>query len=265
MTRLPASGDEWAGPVPFSLPDLKYAAVSLPSTALADDGATSLAFVQRAPSGVTMRVSTSAGAGEAWAGPVGMVGTVTKCKARCESDFGEGIEPVVAIGKRFAIVAIQSAGGEVVAFARSAPGGHWKGPQTLRSTGPTTAYLVSAHVRKGVIRVVVACGLPPCTGVAALQAALGAGPRPLGRVPFSLRGAGTTTWSITLPAWARARLGTGQAPAHALRVQGPRRRWHDRAGAAHDPSARLTPRPLATWSSPLREREWKRPRRARRP
>ena len=71
VTRLPASGDEWAGPVPFSLPDLKYAAVSLPSTALADDGATSLAFVQRAPSGVTMRVSTSAGAGEASAGPIG--------------------------------------------------------------------------------------------------------------------------------------------------------------------------------------------------
>ena len=210
VTRLPASGDEWAGAVPFSLPDLKYAAVSLPSTALADDGATSLAFVQRAPSGVTMRVSTSARAGEAWAGPVGMVGTVTKCKARCESDFGEGIEPAVAIGKRFAIVAIQSAGGEVVAFARSAPGGHWKGPQTLRSTGPTTAYLVSAHVRKGVIRVVVACGLPPCTGVADLQASLGAGPRLLGRVAFSLRGAGTTTWSIRLPAWTRARLAPGR-------------------------------------------------------
>ena len=210
VTRLPASGDEWAGPVTFSLPDLKYAAVSLPSTALADDGATSLAFVQRALSGVTMRVSTSEGAAAAWTGAVGMVGTVTKCKARCESDFGDGIEPVVAIGKRLAVIAIQSAGGEVVAFARTAPGGRWNGPQTLRSTGPTTAYLVSAHVRKGVIRVVVACGLPPCTGVAALQAALRAGPRPLGRVPFSLRGAGTTTWSITLPAWARARLGPGR-------------------------------------------------------
>jgi hypothetical protein len=210
VTRLAASADEWTGPVPFSYPDLKYAAVWLPSTALADDGATALAFVQRAPSGVTMRVATSEGTGGAWAGAVIDAGTVTRCRARCDSDFGDGIAPVVAIGKRFAVVAIQSAGGEVVAFARTGPAGRWSGPQTLRSTGPTTAYLVSAHVRKGVIRVVVACGLPPCTGVADLQAALRTGRRPLGRVPFSLRGAGMATWSITLPAWTRARLGPGR-------------------------------------------------------
>ena len=247
VTRLPASGDEWAGPVPFSLPDLKYAAVSLPSTALADDGATSLAFVQRAPSGVTMRVSTSAGAGEAWAGPVGMVGTVTKCKARCESDFGEGIEPVVAIGKRFAIVAIQSAGGEVVAFARSAPGGHWKGPQTLRSTGPTTAYLVSAHVRKGVIRVVVACGLAVhrCRRSPGLPGRRSAPARARPVLTAGCRCDHLVDHAARLDS-RTAR--TGQASAHALRVQGPRRRWHDGAGAAHDPSARLRPpprRPLA--------------------
>ncbi len=203
VTHLAAGEDAWAPPAVLAFPDRKYGVDLVPAIGFGDDGTATLAFVQIDVSMSRVRVVTAPDPLGVWPGLAPSIDTIAGPDAGLNP-------PAMALGSRTGVIAVQLARGDVIVFARTAPGARWTPPQTLRSTGATTGYLLSAHVKKGIVRVMVNCGIPPCTGDVVLEAALRTGRRRLGRVAFDLRASGTISRAIVLPTWTRLRFRHGR-------------------------------------------------------
>jgi hypothetical protein len=207
VTHLPAAGNAWTAPVLLGQPAQNYWGDARGSLVLADDGSTTFAFARSALDGATLRLATTRGPLDAWQGQDIQIGEIHRCgyTSVCGRAWGVAA-PVMAIGSHVTAIALQSGGGTVFAFTRTAPDGTWTGPIDLVSAGATTGRLLGTHVRKGAVRATVSCSLPPCKGVVALRA----GGRLVGGFRFSMRSADSVSPAIALSDWARARLAQGR-------------------------------------------------------
>jgi hypothetical protein len=212
VTHLPAAGEAWTSPTLLGQPAQDYWGDASGSLVLADDGSATFAFGRYAQTEAAMRLATTRGPTDAWQGQDIQIGEINRCyySSSCGTAWS-GVTPAMAIGSHVTAVVLQSTGGSVLAFTRTAPDGVWTGPIALASAGATTGRLLGLHVKKGAVRAAVSCSLPPCKGVVALRAS----GRLVGGFRFSMRSADSVSPAIALSDWARDRL----APGHHLVVR----------------------------------------------
>ena len=229
-TALASSGDAWTGPVTTDFPAERYSSDSAPSLAFADDGSATVAFLRSERDNFQMRIATSSAPFGTWLGQtVGMTFT--------GPDWS--LDPVVAADSRVGAIALQSARGDLVAFARNAPGVAWTGPADAevdrRHDGLSRRRPRQARRRadRRPLRAPALPGRRAPAGGPALRAA------PARTCLVQLR-RGRLQDPADLPAGLGARPHAPRAaPADALRAHGARGRRHERADPAHDQAARL--------------------------
>ena len=174
VTHLPAAGDIWTAPglLDQPRPAYSYAANGGGAVALADDGSAIYAFGRYDTGDAAMHVASTRGALDEWQGADLDIGEISTCgyNSVCGRAWRAQAVPSLAVGSVVAVAAVESAGGQVLAFTRTRPDGQWSGPFAIQAAGPTLGRLVSPHVSRGVLHAEVRCSLPPCSGTMTLRA-----------------------------------------------------------------------------------------------
>ncbi len=154
VTHLPAADTAWTSPVLLGQPAPYFTGDASGSLVLADDSSATYAFIRYALDGATLRLATTRGPLDAWQGQDIQIAEIHHCGYTSVCGRAWGATPVMAIGSHVTAIALQSTGGTVFAFTRTAPDGAWTGPIDLASAGTTAGRLLGTHVSKGAVRAV---------------------------------------------------------------------------------------------------------------